>query len=126
LDLNAGAIGAKLAFYWNWAPCTTYPDATMPEPEFYDYNPQTTGNTSEMGNDYYNSASQNTISQYGQVMGTWGPPASGLIASELNPPLAGTGTDGKPLAQAQAAAQQAFFDFADGPGKCTVSRSMLE
>ena len=32
LDLNAGVIGAKLAFYYTWAPCTTYPrlDAAGP------------------------------------------------------------------------------------------------
>ena len=55
LNVNAGQIGAKLAFYSEWAPCTTYPNSTPPDPEFYDYNPQTTNNTSEMGNDYYSS-----------------------------------------------------------------------
>jgi arylsulfatase A-like enzyme len=113
LDLNAGQIGAKLAFYSEWSPCTTYPSATPPDPEFYDYNPQTTNNTSELGNDYFsaNSAVQNTIAQYAQVMGSLAPPATGLIASELNPPLIGKGTDGNPLSQAQAAAQQAYFEF---------------
>ena len=121
LDLNAGAIGAKLAFYSEWAPCTTYPDATPPDPEFYDYNPQTTNNTSEMGNDYYsnNATTQNTIAQYKQVMGGLTPPATGLIGSELNRPLIGTGTDGNPLSQAQAAAQQAYFNFVSGAGSCT-------
>jgi arylsulfatase A-like enzyme len=47
LNANAGQIGAKLAFYSDWAPCTTYPNSTPPDPEFYDYNPQTTGNTME-------------------------------------------------------------------------------
>ena len=42
-DVSAGVIGAKLAFYSTWAPCTTYPNSTPPDPEFYDYNPQTTG-----------------------------------------------------------------------------------
>ena len=39
LNVNAGQIGAKLAFYSDWAPCTTYPNSTPPDPEFYDYNP---------------------------------------------------------------------------------------
>ncbi|MGO4881076.1 MAG: sulfatase-like hydrolase/transferase [Bryobacteraceae bacterium] len=118
LDLNAGQIGAKLAYYSEWAPCTTYPDATTPDPEFYDYNPQTTNNTSETGNDYYsgNATTQNTIAQYAQVMGSPTPPATGLMASELNPPLVGTGTDGNPLSQALAAAQQTYFSFEGATG----------
>jgi hypothetical protein len=74
LNVSAGQIGAKLAFYSEWAPCTTYPDSTPPDPEFYDYNPQTTNNTSEMGNDYYsgNPTTQNTIANYTQVMGSSG------------------------------------------------------
>ena len=55
LNVNAGQIGAKLAFYSQWAPCTTYPNSTPPDPEFYDYNPATTGNTMEIGNDYFSS-----------------------------------------------------------------------
>jgi len=51
---NAGAIGAKLAFYSEWAPCTTYPDATLPDPEFCNYST----NTAETGNDYYSNDSQ--------------------------------------------------------------------
>ena len=50
LDLSAGQIGGKLAFYWEWGMCSTLPDATPPDPEFYDYDPQTTDNTSELGN----------------------------------------------------------------------------
>ena len=120
-DLAAGVIGAKLAFYSNWNSCSVYPNATPPQPEFYDYNPQTTNNTYEMGNDYYSSnpTTLNTIAQYEQVLGSWGPPGSGLIGSELNAPLIGTGTDGNPLSQAQAAAQQAFFNFASGSGSCS-------
>jgi arylsulfatase A-like enzyme len=120
LDLNARAIGAKLAFYSEWAPCTTYPDSTPPDPEFYDYNPQTTNNTSEMGNDYYsnNATTQNTIAQYTQAMGSLAPSSTGLIVSELNRPLIGTGTDGNPLSQAQAAAQQAYFNYVSGSGSC--------
>jgi arylsulfatase A-like enzyme len=124
LDVNAGQIGAKLAFYSQWAPCTTYPNATPPDPEFYDYNPQTTGNTMETGNDYFSSnpTTQATIAQYTQVMGGLGPPSTGLVASELNAPLVGIGTDGNPLSQAQAAAQLAYVNFislVNNSGSCT-------
>jgi arylsulfatase A-like enzyme len=121
LDLSAGVIGAKLAFYYDWATCTTYPNSTAPSPEFYDYNPQTTNNTSEMGNDYYstNPTTQNTIAQYTPVLGSMTPPSTGLAGSELNRPLIGTGTDGNPLSQAQAAAQQAFFNYFSGAGSCS-------
>jgi arylsulfatase A-like enzyme len=124
LNVNAGQIGAKLAFYSDWAPCTTYPDSTPPDPEFYDYNPQTTGNTMEIGNDYFsaNPTTQNTIAEYTQAMGSLGAPSTGLIASELNRPLIGTGNDGNPLSQAQAAAQLAYVNYANsvnGSGSCT-------
>jgi len=119
LDLNAGAIGAKLAFYSEWAPCTTYPDSTPPDPEFYDYNPATTNNTSELGNDYFsaNATTQSTIAEYTQVLGSLIPPGSGLAATELNAPLVGIGNDTKPLSQAQAAAQQTYFNYVS-PGSC--------
>jgi arylsulfatase A-like enzyme len=121
-DRNSGTSGAKLAFYWEWAKCTTYPDSTQPESEFYDYDPNTTNNTSEMGNDInsQNAAVQSKIESYTQVLGNWGPPATGLIGSELNAPLIGTGTDGKPLGQALATAQQRYFDYAYGTGVCAV------
>ena len=101
--------------------CTTYPNATPPDPEFYDYNPATTGNTSEMGNDYYNTtfpATATAIAQYTQVLGSLAPPATGLMATELNAPLVGAGTDGNPLSQAQAAAQEAYFTYVSGSGAC--------
>ena len=118
--VNAAAPGAKLAFYSEWAPCTTYPDSTPPDPEFYDYNPATSKNTSETGNDYYsaNPVTQQTIAQYTQVMGSLVPPSTGLIASELDPPLIGTGTDGNPLSQAQVAAQQTYLNYGGGAGSC--------
>lgn len=123
LDLNAGAIGAKLAFYSNWASCTTYPDSTPPDPEFYDYNPQTTDNASEMGNDYFsnNATTQNTIEQHQQALGSWGPPGTGIIGSELNAPLIGKGTDGNPLSQAQATSQQTYFTYVGSSG-CTSTK----
>jgi arylsulfatase A-like enzyme len=124
LNVNAGQIGAKLAFYSQWAPCTTYPNSVPPDPEFYDYNPATTDNTMEMGNDYFsaNPTTQNTIVEYTQAMGSLGPPSTGLIASELNRPLIGTGNDGNPLSQAQAAAQLAYVNYVNsvnGSGSCT-------
>ncbi len=124
LNVSAGQIGAKLAFYSQWAPCTTYPNSTPPDPEFYDYNPQTTNNTKEMGNDYFsaNSTTQNTIAQYTAAMGSLGPPSTGLIGSELNPPLTGNGTNGQPLSQAQAAAQLAYVNYVNavnGAGYCS-------
>jgi len=121
LNVSAGQIGAKLAFYSEWAPCTTYPDSTTPDPEFYDYNPQTTNNTTELGNDYFstNPTTQNTIANYTQVMGNLASAPVGLAGTELNPPLVGTGTDGNPLSQAQATAQQAYFTYVSGTGTCT-------
>jgi arylsulfatase A-like enzyme len=109
---------AKLAFYWEWTQCTVYPNHKPPDPEFYDY---TTGNTGETGNDYFSSDAtvRKTAEQYKQVLGKWGPPGTGLIASELGAPLVGTGTDGNPLSQAQSAAQQAYYAYAYGSGTCT-------
>jgi hypothetical protein len=119
---NAGQPGAKLAIYSEWAPCSTVPDSTPPDYEFYDYNPLTANNKKEKGNDYYSSdpVTQQTISQYLQELGSWGPPATGLIASELNTPLIGTGTDGLPLSQAQARARQNYFDAISGKGTCSA------
>ena len=120
LDPNAGQIGAKLAFYSEWAQCTTYPDSTPPDPEFYDYNPQTTNNTFEMGNDYFstNPTTQATIAQYTQVLGALGPTSTGLSGSELNAPLVGKGTDGNPLSQAQTNARLAYYNYVSGAGAC--------
>jgi arylsulfatase A-like enzyme len=119
-DLNAGAIGGKLAFYWEWGQCSTLPDGMPPDPEFYDYNPETTNNTSELGNDYYsnNAAVETKIAQYTQALGSWGPPSSGLIGSELAAPLIGAGTDGKPLSQALADAQLVYLNYIYGAGAC--------
>jgi hypothetical protein len=103
--------------------CTTYPNSTPPDPEFYDYNPQTTGNTSELGNDYFstNPVTQGTISQYTQVLGNWGPPSTGIIGSELNARLVGKGTDGNPLTQAQSKARLAYYTYISGNGTCPGS-----
>ena len=122
LDVNAGQIGAKLAFYSEWARCTAYPNSTKPDPEFYDYNPETSNNTSELGNDYYsqNQTTQNTIAQYIQALGSWGPPGTGLIGTELNAPLIGKGRNGNALSHVLTEAQQAYFNFAYGKGRCVA------
>ena len=52
-----------------------------------------------------------------------GPPATGLIASELNTPLTGKGTDGIPLTEAQTSARQAYFDAVYGTGVCIAETS---
>jgi hypothetical protein len=113
--------GGKLGIYSEWAPCTTIPDSTPPDYEFYDYNPATGNNWQELGNDYFSSnpLTQLTVTDYLNALGSWGPPATGLIATELDRPLTGTGTDGNPLSEAQATAQQNYFNYISGPGVCT-------
>jgi arylsulfatase A-like enzyme len=113
-DPAAGQIGAKLAFYWEWADCTTYPNSTAPDPEFYDY----ATNTSELRNDY--DSTDPTVQDYTQVLGSWGPPATGIIGTELNVPLTGRGTTGLLLSQALTTAQQNYYNFAFGKGKCVA------
>ncbi len=106
LRTKSGATpGGKLAVYSQWASCTTIPDDTPQNFEFYDYS----NNTSEMGNDY--SADDPTVQNYLSALGNWGPEATGLIATELGKPLIGTGTDGLPLSQAQAAAREVYFNY---------------
>lgn len=123
-DLSNGIIGAKLAFYSAWSKCTTYPNSTPPDPEFYDYNPATTNNSAEMGNDYYsnNAVTQQAIEEYTEALGTLGPVSTGISGSELNRPLVGTGTDGNPLSQAQSNARQAFFSSTQGASMCNAPR----
>ena len=118
---DTGQPGAKLAIYSGWGNCTVIPDGTPPDYEFYDYNPATSHNIKELGNDYFSSnpTTMATITAYENALGNWGPPATGLIASELNAPLVGTGTDGNPLSEAQATARQNYFNYIYGAGKCT-------
>jgi hypothetical protein len=71
-----------------------------------------------LGNDY-NSADP-TVQNYTQVLGSWGPPATGLIGTELNAPLSGKGTKGILLSNAQISAQQNYYNFVFGKGKCTA------
>src|SRR5262249_42512428 len=72
-DAAAGMPGAKLAIYSSWASCATSPDGTPPDTEFYDYNPQSLGNSRELGNDYFsnNSITQQTLANYSQALGSW-------------------------------------------------------
>jgi arylsulfatase A-like enzyme len=117
---NTAQPGAKLGIYSAWGNCSNIPDSTSPDYEFYDYNPATTHNVKELGNDYFsaNPTTQATIADYLDTLGSWGPPATGLIATEINPPLVGTGTDGNPLSEAQATALQNYFSFIYGSGVC--------
>ena len=119
--LNTSQPGGKLGIYSEWGNCSFVPDSTPPDYEFYDYNPATTNNWQELGNDYFSSnpATHAAIGDYLAELGSWGPPQSGLISSELNPPLTGTGTDGNPLSDAQAAAQQNYLNYVYGTGACT-------
>ncbi|MFN7992052.1 MAG: sulfatase-like hydrolase/transferase [Bryobacteraceae bacterium] len=109
---NTAVPGAKLAIYSEWAPNTTYPDSNPQDVEFYDYNPATTGNRSEKGNDALstNQTVIDAIGLYTSALGAWTPP-TGLIGSELNRPLVGKDANGNPLTLAQSAAQQAYFTF---------------
>jgi hypothetical protein len=77
-------------------------------------------NTAETGNDFTNPALQTTITNYTDVLGVWGPPATGPVGSELNRTLTGNGTNGAPLTEALTTAQQTFFNFAFGNGTCTA------
>jgi hypothetical protein len=119
---NAIQPGGKLDIYSAWSKCETVPNSTTPDYEFYDYNPATSNNLYELGNDYFsaNSVTQATIAQYFAELGSWGPPGTGLLANELNKALIGTGTDGNPLSQAQATGKENYFNFTYGKGKCTA------
>ncbi|MGO4879243.1 MAG: sulfatase-like hydrolase/transferase [Bryobacteraceae bacterium] len=111
---TAAKPGAKFAVYSDWDPCTVVPDVSYGQDfEFYDYNPATGGNVSELGNDYYstNTTTQQTLAKYVKALGVWTPVATGLISSELNAPLVGIGTDGNPLSEAQEAAQLNYYEF---------------
>ena len=76
------------------------------------------GITSELRNDY--DSTDPTVQDYTQVLGSWGPPATGIIGTELNVPLTGRGTTGLLLSQALTTAQQNYYNFAFGKGKCVA------
>lgn len=118
-DPDAGGIGGKLAYYWQWGNCSVYPNSTAPDGEFYDYDRSTTNNAFEMGNDFFSTDSrvQRKIGDYNQVLGNWGPPSTGLIGTELSAPLTGKGTDGEPLSQVLTRAQEAYLNYIWG--SCT-------
>src|SRR5262245_51831605 len=112
--------GAKYAVYSQWTPGSTIPDLTVPpDQEFYDYTNKR--NRAELGNDYLNPNAQTSalIAGFQQALGNFGPPATGLIGTELTRPLLGTGTDGQPLTLAQGVARQTYLDFINsGGGGC--------
>ena len=122
---GTGTQSAKLAIYSEWASGTAYPDSTTPEYEFYDYS-SVNNNTRELGNNYSadgataltGTANPSLQSAYLTALGSWGgwssPTTPGIVANELNAPLTGNGTDGKPLSQAQATAQQNYFTYMSG------------
>jgi hypothetical protein len=106
---------AKLAYYSNWNSCSVIPNSTAPDGEFYDY----TNNSFELGNNYSSPPNPQTFTNHNTALGSWGPPGTGIIATELNAPLIGIGNDGNPLSEAQANAQQAYFNYFSGNGSCS-------
>jgi len=113
---------AKMAIYFEWAKCTTYPDGLAQDYEFYDYSAPA-NNTAEMGNDYSSKSPSPMQTAYMNAMGNWGgwsspTPGSGLIASELNAPLTGLSFGGTALSAAQAGGQRAYLNFTFGSSGC--------
>jgi len=110
---NKSRPGAKLGVYSAWSNGTVLPGSTTPDFEFYDYNPATSHNTAEMGNDFYSTDATTlaTLKQYLQALGAWIPFPIGLIGMELNRQLCGLGTDGTPLTLVQAAAQANYITY---------------
>jgi len=111
---TTAAPGAKYCVYSHWDPCTVVPDVPFGQDfEFYDYNPLGGNNAFEMGNDYYSTNPTVTaaLAEYVDALGVWSPTPTGLIATELNKPLVGVGTDSNPLTQAQQTAQQNYFAY---------------
>ena len=120
-DPTSGVAGAKLAFYSAWASCTDVQDPTVtPDPEFYDYNPQSLNNVSEIGNDYFsnNATTQATLQHYQQALGNIGPNPTGLYATEFSAPLVGKGNDGNPLSQTSKTAIQTYVNYISNTGPC--------
>ena len=78
--------------------------------EYYSYDPASTNNWLEMGNDYTAASEQNRIDDYLQATGLLGSQTSGLV-SDLTAPLIGTGTDGTPLSSAQTIALQNYLIY---------------
>jgi arylsulfatase A-like enzyme len=106
---------AKLAYYSNWNSCSVVPNSTPPDTEFYDYS----SNSYELGNNYSSPPNPQTLANHETALGSWGAPGTGIIASELNAPLVGIGNDGNPLSEAQATAQQLYFNYFSGTGSCS-------
>jgi arylsulfatase A-like enzyme len=112
--------GAKLATYSQWGECAVSPiPGAVQQTEYYSYDPATTNNWLEMGNDYTAASEQNRIDDYLQATGLLGSQTSGLV-TDLTAPLIGTGTDGTPLSSAQAIALQNYLNYTYG--SCSASR----
>jgi hypothetical protein len=86
--------GAKYAVYSHWALCSTVPASTTPDYEFYDYT--NLDNPGELGNNYSstNPATVALLAAFQAALGPWSGGTPGLIQTELNPALTGTGSDG--------------------------------
>ena len=115
-DPTSGIVGGKLAYYYKWGECTTYSDGSAPDAEFYDYNPSTSNNVAETGNDFTsnNSITQTAIEQYTTALGGFGTSSSGIAGNELDAPLVGKGNDGQPLSHAQTVARASYLQFVSG------------
>ena len=98
--VNNGFNGFKYAVYSSWSSCTTVPNSTTPNYEYYDYQ-DGFYNRQELGNNYYNNTNQNslqTLSDLETQFGSWNSSSpytggTGIIGNELNAPLTGLGTD---------------------------------
>ena len=86
LKTSTAQAGAKYAAYSRWAPCTTLPDGTGIDEEFYDYG-NTLLNKFELGNDISTTAAASValLNRIRQALN------SSLIPNELNRPLVGPG-----------------------------------
>jgi hypothetical protein len=96
-----GNNGFKYAVYSTWGSCTTVPNATTPNYEYYDYQ-DSFDNRAELGNNYYGNTdpdSMQTLLSLQTKFGAWNTSSpytggTGIIGNELNVALTGLGTDG--------------------------------
>jgi arylsulfatase A-like enzyme len=130
---NGGNSGFKYAVYSNWASCTTTPSSNPQDFEYYDYQ-DSMANRGEVGNNYSlnsplqppgpnnDTNSKATLKSIQGALGTWGSPdgGTGVIGTELNATLVGTGTDGTSLrCVLLETARPAYFSYL-GQTTCTV------
>jgi arylsulfatase A-like enzyme len=111
---NPAYPGAKLVTYSQWGECSVSPiPGGVQQVEYYSYDPVTTNNWLELGNDYSVPSEQTRIDEYQQATGLLGSQTSGLVC-ELTAPLVGVGTDGNLLSSAQAIALQNYLNYTYG------------